>query len=241
MLFRSVENTAGRFNPSISGAGLINVTYSYTNTYGCFSNSFRTIHVFPGQSFICGNFLTDVRDGHRYSTFQLSNGKCWMKENLYFGYRISDLVPQTDNCTAEFYINPGSPVSNPTSFYQWDELMRYDPAPGSQGLCPPGWHVPSAAEWDELLILNMGASQAAGPLKDLYLPDGFHAIPTGFNYLNRTWAFSGVPLSGSFFWTSTGDGSTDAIARGLNSENASVSLYSGSRANAFSVRCLKDQ
>jgi uncharacterized protein (TIGR02145 family) len=140
----------------------------------------------------------------------------------------------------EFYLNPNSPISNPQSYYQWDELMHYEPVAGSQGLCPPGWHVPSSAEWEELLILNTGPGQAAGPLKDLYLLNGFHAIPAGLNYLNRAWAFNAIPLTGTFYWTSTASGQTNAIARGLNNENQSVSLYAGSRANAFSVRCIKD-
>jgi uncharacterized protein (TIGR02145 family) len=164
-----------------------------------------------------------------------------MKQNLDFGFQISDLFPQTDNCMPEKYKNPNSAITNPKSVYQWDELMRFNPIPGSQGLCPPGWHVPSSAEWDELLDLNTGQSQAAGPMKDLYLLNGFHAIPAGFNYLNNLWAFSSPPLSASFFWSSSASGPNSAVARGLNNENASVSLYSGSRANAFSVRCAKDQ
>ncbi|MEI6437066.1 MAG: hypothetical protein WCP32_19755, partial [Bacteroidota bacterium] len=77
-------------------------------------------------------------------------------------------------------------------------------------------------------------------LKDLWLENGFQAIPAGLNYLDRLWAFTEIPLKGSFFWTSTPAGSSGAFARGVNSANASVSLYSASRANAFSVRCAKD-
>jgi uncharacterized protein (TIGR02145 family) len=236
-----VDSGTGLFDPSTSGTGLIQVTYSYSNSYGCSGNNSGTIHVLPAAPFTCGNVLTDIRDGRQYTTYLLPNGKCWMKENLDFGFTIYDLVPQTDNCIAEKYTRYSSFNVQYSSFYQWDELMRYSPIPGSQGLCPPGWHVPVSSEWDELLDLNTGESQAAGPMKDLYLPNGFHAIPVGFNYLNNLWVFSGAPLSASFFWSSSASGPNSAVARGLNNENASVSLYSGSRANAFSVRCAKDQ
>ena len=236
-----VDSVTGSFNPSWSGTGLHPITYSYSNVYGCKGTHMTTIHVLPASSFFCDGNLTDVRDNHHYSTFLLPNGKCWMMENLDFGYQISDLIPQTDNCISEKYLVPNSATARPQSAYQWDELMQYEPVAGSRGLCPPEWHVPSSAEWEELLDLNRGASQAGGPLKDLYLLYGFHAIPLGLNYLNREWDFGGLPLSGSFFWTSTGSGSTWAIARGLNDKNPSVSFYYGSRANAFSVRCIKDQ
>ncbi|MEI7897238.1 MAG: PKD-like domain-containing protein [bacterium] len=235
-----VDGITGMFDPTISGAGLHSIIYTYSNIYGCGGNHADLIRVLPSPAFTCGGNLTDYRDGHIYSTFLLPNGKCWMKENLDFGFRISELFPQTDNCTPEYYLNPNSPIAIPTSVYQWDELMRYEPVAGSQGLCPPGWHVPSSAEWDELLGFFQGSSQAAGPLKDLFLVNGFHAIPYGFYYLNRQWAFGGLPLAGEFYWTSSASGSTGAIARGLNNENHSVSMYHASRANAFSVRCMKD-
>ncbi|MCX6278133.1 MAG: hypothetical protein NT004_08550 [Bacteroidetes bacterium] len=235
-----VENDTALFDPSASGIGIHQIIYFYSNAYNCPASAAGLIRVLPNPVFTCKNTLTDVRDGHEYSTFRLPNGRCWMQENLDFGFQISDLSPQTDNCIAEYYRNPNSTISNPQSFYQWDELMDYSPIPGSKGLCPPGWHIPTSSEWMELLDFNIGQSQAAGPLKDLWLENGFQAIPEGLNYLDRLWVFAEIPLKGTFFWTSTPAGSSDAFARGVNSANASVSLYSASRANAFSVRCVKD-
>ncbi|MEI6434315.1 MAG: PKD-like domain-containing protein, partial [Bacteroidota bacterium] len=176
-----VENDTALFDPSGSGIGLHPIIYFYSNVYNCSATAAGLIRVLPNPAFTCENTLTDVRDGREYSTFRLPNGRCWMKENLDFGVQVSDLYPQTDNCIAEYYRNPNSAISNPQSFYQWDELMDYAPVPGSKGLCPPGWHVPTLAEWMELLDFNLGQSQAAGPLKDLWLENGFQAIPAGLN------------------------------------------------------------
>jgi uncharacterized protein (TIGR02145 family) len=235
-----VDAGTGNFTPALAGIGIAYINYSYPNIYGCISGITRTIRVLADQPFVCGGMLSDVRDGHQYATFHLPNGKCWMKENLDFGNMIQVFVPQTDNCTPETYKNSGNSGPDVTSFYQWNELMRYEAVPGSQGLCPPGWHVPTSAEWEELLDYNFGVGKAGGPMKDLYSANGFHAIPDGFNYLNQVWSFTEMPEAGTFFWTSSSPGPKIAFARGLNNMNQSVSLYAGSRANAFSVRCIRD-
>ncbi|MEI6684475.1 MAG: FISUMP domain-containing protein, partial [Bacteroidota bacterium] len=130
-------------------------------------------------------------------------------------------------------------VPRPT-FYQWDELMRYQTSPGAQGLCPPGWHIPSASEWNVLLNFYPGAGQAGGYLKDSLLVSGFHSYQHGFLYLNNTWAFTSGLDAGAMYWTSTTSGADRAVARGLNIFNPSVSMYPSSRQNAFGVRCLRD-
>ena len=162
-----------------------------------------------------------------------------MKTNLDFGTQISDLTPQTDNCTPEKYTRASSTAPHPT-FYQWDELMRYENVEAMQGLCPPGWHVPTAAEWNTLLTFYNGPGQASGPMMDTFLMNGFNSYQLGFLYENNLWAFTTGMYTGSMYWTSTSLGIERAIARGLNENNPSVSLYPSSRGNAFSVRCLKD-
>jgi uncharacterized protein (TIGR02145 family) len=160
-----------------------------------------------------------------------------MEENLEFGFTISDLLPQTDNCIAEKY---QSTVANRTSsFYQWDELMQYNTSAGSQGLCPPGWHIPTSAEWEELIINFNGPGQAGGPMKDT-LVSGIKSHQSGFFYLNNTWAFTSGIDAGSMYWTSTATAYDRAVARGLNEYNPSVSRYFSSRGNSFGVRCMKD-
>ena len=227
-----VNSITGTFTPSVAGTGLKTITYGYSNVYTCLASKTKTILVQPNPVFSCGSNLTDIRDNKLYPTVQIGS-QCWMATNLDFGVQISDLTPQTDNCTPEKY-------QHPTSFYQWDELMQYDHTEANQGLCPPGWHIPSSAEWNALLASCNGPGEAAGPLKDTLLVNGFHSFQQGFLFLNNTWAFTVGLYAGAMYWTSTSSGTGRAVARGLNGYNMSVSLYSSSWGNAFSVRCLKD-
>ena len=223
---------AGIFTPSVAGTGLKTITYGYANVYTCLATKTKTILVQPNPSFNCGNNLTDIRDNKVYPTIQIGS-QCWMASNLDFGAVISDLLPQTDNCIAEKY-------HQNSSFYQWDELVRYSPSAGAQGLCPPGWHIPTTAEWNTLLMVYNGPGMAGGPMKDTLLPNGFNSYQQGFLYLENTWAFTTGLDAGAMYWTSTASGVDRAVARGLNNYNPSVSMYPSLRGNAFSVRCCRD-
>jgi hypothetical protein len=77
-------------------------------------------------------------------------------------------------------------------------------------------------------------------LKDLNNPGGFHSKNSGLLYLGRLWSFYNGDLTGSMYWTGSAAGAGRAGARGVNVINFSTSRYSGSRANAFSARCVKD-
>jgi uncharacterized protein (TIGR02145 family) len=188
-----VNPVTGVFTPSAAGTGLKTILYTYTNVLSCSAYMLKTILVQPNPTFTCGNNLIDIRDNKTYPTVQIGT-QCWMKENLDYGLVIGDYSPQTDNCISEKYIHT-------STFYQWDELMRYDPVPASQGLCPPGWHVPTSTEWDQLLSFYNGPGLAGGTLKDDLLPNGFQSHQLGFLYLNSTWAFTTGMAAGTMYWT----------------------------------------
>ena len=238
-----VNSSTGMFTPSVAGTGMKTITYSYINVHDCSASKSKSILVQTNPSFTCGSNFVDTRDNKVYPTV-LIGAQCWMAANLNFGITISDLTPQTDNCTPEKYTRPASLVPRP-AFYQWDELMQYQTAEGSQGLCPPGWHVPSSAEWNVLLAFLNGAGQAGGVMKDTLLTNGFNSYQNGLFYQNKSWSFITGIYAGSMYWTSTLSGPSTpsgsrAIARGLNENNPSVSEYESLRSNAFSVRCLRD-
>ena len=114
--------------------------------------------------------------------------------------------------------------------------MNYDPTPGAQGLCPPGWHVPTEAEWTTLFNFYQGNGRAGRPLQDTLI-NGLKALANGVFYMNSSWSFEGFA---TLFWSSTSWSTTKAISHGMNTYNFSVSFYPASRANAFPVRCLRD-
>jgi len=216
----------------------VTITYTATNITGCISSSSQLIKLYPSSAgFTCGQAFTDVRDNRVYQS-KLIGTQCWMAENLDFGTFVPVTGFQTNNCVAEKYCYndvPGN-CSSRGGLYMWDELMQYQSAPGSQGLCPPAWHIPTEAEWFTLESVLNGQGNAGDSLKAGGF-SGFNAILAGVIYSKTTWAFPGFA---SLFWTSTPTSAFRAMSHGLNQPDKSVSDYPALRSNAFSVRCIKD-
>jgi uncharacterized protein (TIGR02145 family) len=228
--------TNGIFSPSIAGVGTKTITYSYTNAALCSASASKTILVIAPSGFVCGSGLTDIRDNKVYQTVQIG-AQCWMAANLNYGTLVSGNISQRDNCVPEKYcLNDVSANCGDQTYYQWDELMQYGETVSTQGFCPPGWHVPTEADWNTLFANYISNGFAGSPLKYSGF-SGFNAILSGARHLNKTWDYSGFA---GFFWSSTIHGINKAWAHGMNEADPSVSAYPSFRSNAFSVRCLKD-
>ena len=114
--------------------------------------------------------------------------------------------------------------------------MSYEDAEEIQGLCPPGWHVPSEADWDQLFAVYLGNAFAGSPL--LYTGySGFNVLLAGVEFFNQSHRFADFA---SILWSSTSHGPYKAWSHGMNEYNYSVSYYPSYRSNAFSVRCTRD-
>jgi uncharacterized protein (TIGR02145 family) len=136
--------------------------------------------------------------------------------------------------------------------YEWNEMMNYSSTPGSQGICPASWHIPSAAEWDALSTYLGGNTVAGGHLKETgyryWKPSnsgadnssGFSAFgggtfrPAGYNYFY-------LIREGGIYWTSNPNGSTWAYRRDLSYLNGELNPYTCERYHSFSVRCVKNE
>jgi len=110
-----------------------------------------------------------------------------------------------------------------------------------RGICPSGWHIPSDAEWDELLkVVGSGAKLKAesgwnnnGNGTDDF---GFSALPGGRSYGN---GFFNVGYGG-IWWSSTEDNATEAYNRSMNASGSNMlRLYDG-KSIRYSVRCVQD-
>lgn len=128
----------------------------------------------------CGlGTLTDTRDGKVYATTCI-DGKTWMAENLnYAGAGMC--FNSTANCNTFGRLYDWNTVSGGSSSNANPSTV--------QGVCPQGWHLPSIAEWNELIDFAGGATIAGRKLKaisplwedsntntDAY---GFSALPGG--------------------------------------------------------------
>jgi uncharacterized protein (TIGR02145 family) len=232
-----VNTVTGIFNPGVAGMGMIPVTYTYTNVAGCADSGIRRIHNLPSSAVACGTLVTDVRDNKTYPTIQIGS-QCWLAANLNYGIIIQSSQVQVDNCISEKYCYGNDPANctGLGGLYQWDELMKFDNVPASQGICPPGWHVPDETEWMVLFNFYGGNGLAGRPLQDT-AGNGFLALPGGVLYQDNTWSFMNTA---TIFWSSAPAGPIKVISHGMNIYDSSVSYYESLKNNAFPVRCLRD-
>jgi uncharacterized protein (TIGR02145 family) len=127
-----------------------------------------------------------------------------------------------------------------------------------QGICPQGWHVPSLEEWITMRSEIGGESYAGTCLKsqrwdgDEVNPNfdcfGFSAIPAGEFCKTRMYGDSERDNSGefnaadervAFFWFASEE--TKLYAYFLHLFDKTYTLFnSGSKDNAYSIRCIKD-
>ncbi len=233
-----VNPVSGIWNPAAAGTGTIIITYSYTNVALCSAIAHTHLFNFPFSIFNCGSPLTDIRDNQVYQTVQIG-AQCWMAENLNYGTMIPGSMNQRDNCLNEKYCNNDLTADcGLRTYYQWDEIMQYDNTPGLQGLCPPGWHIPTEADWNQLFAVYNGPGFAGSQLLSTGF-SGFNALVNGSRFQNSSWNFDNFAIH---LWSSSAWGPVKAWAHAMNNapDDHSVSTYPSWRSNAFSARCVKD-
>jgi len=121
--------------------------------------------------------------------------------------------------------------------------------PKHRGICPSGWHIPSASEWEVLSSYanksgTLTANVAGAALRSVSgwittNPDslGFKATPTGYRDADGNYHNAG---QSSFLWVAAQTSATNAIRRGIDGVNAGLYNDSDDKTFGFSVRCLKD-
>ncbi len=233
----------GSFTSSITGLSP-NTTYyvrayatnSVGTSYGS-EVSFTTI-----SQVTCPPTVT--YSGKTYNTVQIED-QCWLRENLNVGTRIDVSQNQMNNSAIEKYCynNLESNCDTYGGLYQWNEAMQYSTAPGTRGICPPGWHIPTLAEFqtlsafvnnngNALKAIGQGTGSGAGTNTS-----GFSALLAG--YRNGSGTFYSLGNS-AYFWSSTEYSATGAGNRHLNDNDSDIHLYNYNKNNGFSVRCLQD-
>ncbi|NOX48770.1 MAG: hypothetical protein GXO89_17510 [Chlorobi bacterium] len=260
--------------PALVSSGQLVTTYdpgtlNYSNTYYWKITAYDdqtnstegSVWGFTSEApLICGNTFIDTRNSQSYSTVQIGT-QCWMAENLNIGTMINGSGNQTNNSTIEKYCY-GDNASNCDTYgglYQWDEMMEYTTAEGTQGICPIGWHLPSDAEWCTLEnVVDAGSiwcpgfglrgTDVGGKLKETgttywLIPNtgatnssGFTALPGGYAYGGSYNAIS----SNGYWWSSAQFSSTNAVNRSLLYNDGTVGRFSNDKIAGFSVRCIQN-
>jgi uncharacterized protein (TIGR02145 family) len=105
--------------------------------------------------------------------------------------------------------------------------------------CPKGWHLPTDEEWQELINHYGGDSLAATEL----LKGGSSRMQltlSGYRSSNSSNDLFGKKDEQGFYWTSTVKGEQTAYARCFTAGSPVVTDMYYRRANAFSVRYIRD-
>jgi len=211
----------------------------------------------------CPGTPTVEYEGQIYNTIQVFS-QCWLKENLNMGTMISGEQWMEDNGTIEKYCYNNEPDSCTKygGLYQWDEMMQYTTQQGVQGICPPGWHLPTDEEWKVLEGAVDSQYGIGDPEWDLnWEYRGFDVgtnlkTTSGWNYGGNgtdLFGFSGLPggsrfVSGNFddvggyglWWTSTEVSDYYAWSRVLSYGGPGVYRFIDVKEDGYSVRCLRD-
>lgn len=239
----------------------------------------------------CPNAHTATdHEGNVYNTVLIGN-QCWTKENMRCttspstGTTILEVYPNGTSYTGKkaYYVNGNS--YNTTSYgllYNWNAAVdTFNTAYGEtstnsnssnavsvaftshrRGICPEGWHVPSDAEWTQLINYVSSKSRyqcgSTGGSIAKALADttgwNIYSIPcTMGNDLsaNNATGFSALPAGayfGSFyyfgdaadFWSTTSIYSNSAYYKYLYYDYAGVYQDLGNIYCGISVRCLMD-
>lgn len=211
----------------------------------------------------CPGTPTVEYEGQIYNTIQIFS-QCWLKENLNVGMMILGAEDMTDNDTIEKYCynNEMDSCIKYGGLYQWNEIMQYTTQQGVQGICPPGWHIPTDEEWKVLegavdgqysigdVTWDIeGFSRGFDVGKNLKSTSGwngngngtdlfsFSSLPGGYRFYGGT--FNEIGKYG-FWWTATESISTDAWLRYPRYNYDKVDRVHRGKGIGDSIRCVKD-
>ncbi len=205
-----------------------NKTY-YIRAYG--TNSMGTGYG-NERSFItpiADSTFTDPRDGQIY-TFKHIGTQVWMTQNLNY------VTASGSWC----YGNNTSNCGTYGRMYNWNTALA---------VAPPGWHLPSDAEWQTLINYLGGDAVAGGVMKSTSSlwqspntgatnSSGFAGLPGGSRYING--AFMGDIGAAGYWWSSTAANSEDSWPCSLYYSDTAVHRPPFEKTMGFSVRCIRD-
>ena len=207
-----------------------------------------------------------VRDasGNVYNIITLGS-QVWMQENLRTTrYRNNvDIQYITDNDTWNTNTDAAycQAMHNPDNEEIYGNLYNWE-AVNTGILCPEGWHVPTAVEWQELFTWledngfgyggsgsdiakslsseelwfdGFGTPGTVGNQTQLNNSSGFSARPASFMR-----GFTDNPGSETYFWGADETSATNAYKMSWTYSSTGVNLGTSDKSRGFSVRCVKD-
>jgi uncharacterized protein (TIGR02145 family) len=217
------------------------------------TKTFRNLPVFTGDTLDLGNLTieryclgnaTVYYEGKTYNTVQIGS-QCWLKENLDVGTRIDSNQEQTNNGTMEKYCYDND-LNNCVIYgglYQWNEMMQYSMVPGTQGICPVGWHLPTQDELEllaaivgfdgnALKAIGQGTGNGAGTNTS-----GFSALLSGICFPSGT--FYNLEID-AYLWSSSEYDPNFGWGWQLYYNSSSIVYGNDNKYSGLCVRCIKN-
>jgi len=226
-----------------------------------------------GEGGICissaGPSFTDPRDGNVYQTVIIGS-QTWMAENLRYmpsvsyGQVGSEITPHYymyGLYNANFESQSESNYATYGALYNWAAVMAGSASSASipsnvQGVCPDGWHLPSAQEWQVLVDCAGGVYESGGRLKEAGTTHwespntgatnitGFTALPSGVRQQEgfSSATFGGIGKNG-YWWSATEEAGAPIIfSLGYQFEGSGMGPSNLDETKAFgrACRCVKD-
>jgi uncharacterized protein (TIGR02145 family) len=195
--------------------------------------------------------LIDI-DGNAYRTVRIGNQE-WTAENISTThYNDGSPIPLVTsntgwcNLTTPAYCWYNNDIANKATYgalYNWEVV-------NTGKLAPPGWHVPTDADWSLLTAVLGGADVAGGKLKEAGLShwiapntgatnaSGFSALPGCYRIYYNGKFFS--ERNCGFWWSATEHNATFAYYRPLYSVSDDMVRDYWYKGAGFSVRLVRD-
>jgi uncharacterized protein (TIGR02145 family) len=125
---------------------------------------------------------------------------------------------------------------------QYGKLYTWHDA---KSVCPEGWHLPSLAEWNEMITFLGGPIPALNKLKAKTLwtdtnniitnESLFTALPAGYGYTNNL--FGGLNYQ-TRWWTSNEESLN--VGKNFSFSDYDISSENNHKLHYYSCRCVKD-
>ncbi len=210
-----------------------------------------------GQS----NTLIDIRDNSTYTVARLSDGNCWMTQNL----RIIDkeITPEDSDVIENFTIPPSALwastnideshayYDNDTdygAYYNWytatvgtgtSELTEGN---AESSICPKGWHLPTSEEFQNLYDKFPDATWAtindrSGRWFGASSVSAGGALLLADGYMRTADGLSANINLYGYYWTNASKDKTQAYSLRFNRKELTIDGNSR-KSNGYSIRCL---
>lgn len=261
-----------------TSSSLLNPIHTY-NSIGKFTVKLTAINAYGSNSDTQVDYINvaeatsfkDARDGHVYNCVKIGN-QTWMTENLAYLPSVSsplaaDYWDPTSTPKYFVYEYLGNVVSEAKATGNYQNYGVYYNVPATVSAAPAGWHIPTAAEWQELIdfATNNGYAGSEGnalkSCRQAFSPAGGDCAtsihprwdPDELEYGKDAFGFSALPaaeasgemgwpgMNGIWWGKSIDSSSADVPYFVLESKSGAARLDKWTMTVlGLSIRCVKD-